>query len=56
MKSHAQIEALIDELEYERELDPTKSEHHAVAIYTLCLALDEIKKPTVINEMLLNSK
>jgi hypothetical protein len=52
MKTHAQIEALINELKHERELDPKKSEHHAVAIYTLCLALDETKKPTVINEML----
>ena len=56
MKSHARIEALIDELEREREIDSTKADHHAVAIYTLLIALDEITKPTVIQEMLANSK
>lgn len=56
MKTHAQIEALINELDREMEVDPSKVEHHWIAIVTLCLAKDEIHKPQVIKEMISKSK
>ena len=52
MKSQAQIKALIDELEREMELDPSKKDHHWAAIVTLCLALSNIHKPQSIIEAL----
>ena len=50
MKSHAQIEALIDELRHEVEIDSKHAEHHAIAIEVLELATTCLNKPTIIKD------
>jgi hypothetical protein len=51
MKTKAQIEALIDELTREADIDPSKEDHHTIAIVTLHHVLDDIYKPQVLKEM-----